>query len=471
MNDRRKQRQRVLVLFPKEWDREEFARPEYDDIEFVYEGFDLFRFPSNLQLATFDARQFVEALVHRWRGRIDGVVSNNEYFGALIAAAVAERLGLPGTPPAAVVTAQHKYYARLAQKRAAPEAVPEFAAFPFDVQDPAGIGLDFPFFVKPVRATFSVLCRRVEDFDALRRHLRFSWFEEYVIRRLVKPFNDLMPLYTDFTMDAHHLVAESLLTGHEVNVDGFVRDGRVTFLGMCDAVMYPGTGHQFERFVTPTRLPATVQQRAHDLCERVLAGTGYRHGFFNIELFWEPSTDQLSVVELNPRLASQLAGLYQRVDGLRPHRMLLDLCTGVAPDVARHPTGQRIAASLVSRRFDGRPLRHEPGAPALAEVHRRYPEASVMLYPKRGAALAREMKWLGSYRYAVVNLGARSEEALDRQYEDIRRILGFEEGVDPQRARNAASPNQDSVDSPVLSVSAETMRLETAGGAAPNARR
>lgn len=94
-----------------------------------------------------------------------------------------------------------------------------------------------------------------------------------------------------------------------------------------------------------------------------------------------------------------------------------------------------------------------------------------MLYPKRGAALAREMKWLGSYRYAVVNLGARSEEALDRQYEDIRRILGFEEGVDPQRARNAASPNQDSVDSPVLSVSAETMRLETAGGAAPNARR
>ena len=58
------------------------------------------------------------------------------------------------------------------------------------------------------------------------------------------------------------------------------------------------------------------------------------------------------------------------------------------------------------RKFDGKPLAAEPSREALSQVSRRYPDARLMLYLKHGAALAREMKWLGSYRYAVVNMGA-----------------------------------------------------------------
>jgi len=70
---------RILVLFPKEWDRLEFERPEYRErYEFVYAGFDLFRFPSNAQLATFDVFRFVNRLLERFRHeRLDGVFSNN----------------------------------------------------------------------------------------------------------------------------------------------------------------------------------------------------------------------------------------------------------------------------------------------------------------------------------------------------------------------------------------------------------
>jgi hypothetical protein len=418
-------RKRILVVFPKEWDREEFARGDYADYEFVYEGFDLFRFPSNARLLSFDARRFVERLVERWRGRIDGVFSNNEYFGALIAAVLAERLGLPGTPPAVMVTAQHKYYSRLAQQRIAPEAVPRFSVFPFDVRHAAQVGLDFPLYVKPVRATFSVLARRVESFAALRRHLSFSFLEELIIRRLVKPFNDLMPLYTGYDIDAHHLIAEEPLEGLHASVDGWVHEGRVHFLGLCDATMFPGTDH-FERFVYPSRAPAAVQERMRALAERLLEGVGYRHGFFNVEMFWDPASDALKLIEINPRLASQLAGLYRRVEGVNPHRMLLELCTGQAPQRRPAATGCAVAASLVSRRFDGRPLDYEPGAAELARVQRHHPDAAVMLYLKRGAALAREMKWLGSYRYAVVNLGAPSEADLERRYTEIRQLLGFQ---------------------------------------------
>jgi hypothetical protein len=417
-------RKRVLVLFAKEWDREEFARGDYADYEFVYEGFDLFRFPSNLRLATFDARRFVERLERRWRGRIDGVISNNEYFGALIAAALAARLGLPGTPPGVVVTAQHKYYSRLAQQRIAPEAVPAFSVFPFDVRDASAVGMAFPCYVKPVRATFSVLARRVESFAELRRHLSFSPLEELIIRRLVRPFNDLMPLYTPYALDAHHLIAEQPLRGVQVSIDGWVREGRVEFLGMCDAVMFPGTD-QFERFVCPSRTPADAQERMRELAARVLGGMGYRHGFFNVEMFWDPRSDAISLIEINPRLASQLACLYRRVEGVNPHRMLLELATGGVPRQERVRTGCTVAASLVSRRFDGRPLGREPGPAELARVRRRHPDAAVMLYLKRGAALAREMKWLGSYRYAVINLGAPSEADLEARYAEIRQLLGF----------------------------------------------
>ena len=49
-------KRRVLFLFPDEWDRAAADDPRYADrYEFVYEGFDLFKFPDNARLFTFDA--------------------------------------------------------------------------------------------------------------------------------------------------------------------------------------------------------------------------------------------------------------------------------------------------------------------------------------------------------------------------------------------------------------------------------
>ncbi len=75
-------KKRLLVLFPKDWDRDELEQPRYRErYSFYYEGFDLFRFPENLRLATFNARRYVDRLVKKYRGRIDGVFSNNEHVG------------------------------------------------------------------------------------------------------------------------------------------------------------------------------------------------------------------------------------------------------------------------------------------------------------------------------------------------------------------------------------------------------
>jgi hypothetical protein len=415
---------KILVLFPKEWDRLEFGRPEYRGrYEFVYAGFDLFRFPSNAQLATFDVFRFVNRLLERFRHeRLDGVFSNNEYFGALIAAVLAEKLGLPGNDPRVVITTQHKFYARQAFARIVPEASARFAAFPYSVRGRDDLPFELPCFVKPVRATFSVLARRVDRFEELRRHLSFWPFEKWVIQRIVKPFNDLMRWYTDYELDAHHMIAEEILEGVQINMDGYVHDGQVHVLGVIDENMYPGTC-AFRSFEYPSRLPAEVRARMTAIAGRLLGGLGYRHGFFNLEFCWSPETGRISVIEINPRMASQLSYLYESVDGVRPYDTLLALAAGETPKRIAHPPAYGHAASFALRKFDGKPLSAHPTASQIAQVRDAYPEAHLMLYLKRGSSLAREMKWMGSYRYAVVNMAARTQQELYARFRALSHQL------------------------------------------------
>jgi biotin carboxylase len=270
-----------------------------------------------------------------------------------------------------------------------------------------------------------VLARRIDHFDELRRHLSFWPLEKLIIKRLVKPFNDLMAWYTDYRIDAHHMIAEELLDGVQVNLDGYMHEGRVRVLGVIDENMYPGTC-AFRSFAYPSRAPAEAQQRMEALAARVLKGIGYRHGFFNMELVWHPESGRLHIIEINPRMASQLAYLYEAVDGMNPYHMVLDLALGDAPRVERAATSYRHAASFALRKFDGKPLSVHPSDEQVAQVRHEYPDARLMLYLKRGASLAREMKWLGSYRYAVVNMGAASSDDLDRRLQAMRSRLFVE---------------------------------------------
>lgn len=417
---------RLLVLFPKDWDRDELEQPRYRErYAFFYEGFDLFRFPENARLMTFNVKRYVDKLVKKYHGRIDGVISNNEQFGALIAAVVARRLGLPGTDPAVIIAAQHKYYARCLQQKIVPEATPRFAVFPYKMDTAAEVGLPFPLYVKPVKATYSVLARRVESFAELQGHLRFNLLETLILHKLVTPFNDLMARYTPFTIDAHHLIAEEIMSGVQVNLDGFMFNGKMTFLGIVDEVMYPGT-QAFARFEYPSRLPADVLARMKVLAEKLFAGLDYGYGFFNLELIYQPDTGRIQIIEINPRMASQIVNLYRRVDGYDPYEVLIDLALGKTPHVTTGEGAFGAAASFVFRRFDGHALTRVPRQAQIDSVHQRYPDARLMLYLKRGASLAREMKWLGSYRYAVLNLGGASAEDLHQRYDEIRRALAFE---------------------------------------------
>ena len=158
---------------------------------------------------------------------------------------LARELRLPGSDPAAIIRAQHKYYARWAlahgaarRQPACSRCCPTRSAAP---RSPAAIpALPIPFFVKPVKAAYSVLARRVDDAQDLQRHLTFHPWETHIIKRLVRPFGDLMRQFTDFIVDPEHMLGEPLLDGVQINVDGWMDGGALGFFGIVDAVMYPG---------------------------------------------------------------------------------------------------------------------------------------------------------------------------------------------------------------------------------------
>jgi hypothetical protein len=420
---------KLLFLFPECWDRcalpaDAALRGQFDVFG---EGFDLFRFPENAQILWFDVRRFVDRLVRRYRrDGVAGVVSTNEQYGALIAATVARRLGLPGTDPVAVIRAQHKVLARELTAAVLPHASPRYIVFPWTVDAAAAAALPYPLFVKPVKAAYSVLARRCDRVEELMRHLDFRPSEKHIIRRLVKPFNDLMRdlLPGDEVCDAHHLIGEELLDGVQVNVDGYVDRGAAHCLGVVDSVMYPGT-IAFQRFEYPSRLPETAQRDVERVACRALEAIGFNHGLFNVELFWRARDGTVKIIEINPRLAAQFADLYEKVDGMNPYHVLADLAIGRTPRWIRRAGRYGAAASFVFREFDGA-IKVAPSRAEIAWLQATHPDACLQTFIKHGNSRGREMKWLGSYRYATVNLGGRDREDLFRRYDSICANLAFE---------------------------------------------
>ena len=293
-----------------------------------------------------------------------------------------------------------------------------------------------------MKAAFSVLAREVRNRDELQAHTRFGRRELWVIRRLVEPFERVLQQRLPQAGTAHSLMLEEPLPHDtaQYNLDGWVWRGQAQALGVVDAIMYPGT-QAFMRWEHPSRLAPDLQQRALDVAQKFLAAVGYTHGFFNMEFFHDPATDRLSVIEFNPRLASQFADLYRRVQGCCAHAMSLALALGQDPaSLPRVEPTAGAAASQVYRSFDPTAHVRMPDAAQQAQLAKAFPDARLFLYPKAGHSLARDFKWLGSYRHGIVHLGGRDASDLRERTLRASQMLGWPAPYADQLPHAAMNP-------------------------------
>lgn len=432
--------ERTLVLFNHDFDQIAH-RGLASRWPMVSAGFDLFAFPSQVRLAWFDIERF--AALQAVRAQAQGcraVVSHHEQFGALSAALVAERLGWPGTPVRAVLACQHKLYARQVLQRVCPEAnIPSVRCAPGGtlrpmVQAPSGPfeglrganeRLNYPLFAKPIKAAFSVLAREIRNDEDLRQLVGFGWWESTVLRLLMKPFERVVRARLPEAGSAVGMMLERPVHAPQFNLDGYVFEGELRPLGVVDAVMYPGT-QAFMRFDYPTRLRADVVDRATDVARRFLNAVGFTHGLFNMEFFYDEASDALSVIEFNPRMASQFSDLYERVDGINLHEVGLLLAHGKDPaNLPRRAPTAAVASSFVYRSFPGRKTVELPNRARRDLLHTAYPDALLLDYPRTQAGVERDHKWLGSARHGILHLGGQDAADLERRCELASRLLGW----------------------------------------------
>jgi biotin carboxylase len=416
---------RTLVLFNYDWDQIGFAR-NGAAYPFDEAGFDLFSFPSNAQLAWFDLTRFVNRLAKQAKRRgWTAVVSNHEQFGALAAALLAERMGWPGTSVDAVLACQHKLYARQILAQVCPHANCEFAPLNTAYGESIPPGLRYPAFVKPIKAAFSVLARTVHNRDELQAHTRFGWWELWVIRHLVEPFERIASARLPQAGSAHNLLLEQPMPGAQYNLDGYVFDGAVHLIGVVDAVHYPGT-QAFMRFEFPGSLSEALQLRALEVAQQFLRKVGFTHGLFNMEFFYDAASDRLGVIEFNPRMASQFSDLYLRVLGIDLHHISLALARNIDPaSLPRLKPSAGAAASFVYRSFEPGVQVVQPTPAQKSALHAAFADALLFCFAKGASEIARDFKWLGSYRYGIVHLAAEDAHQLRLDCERASALLGW----------------------------------------------
>jgi biotin carboxylase len=361
------------------------------------------------------------------RKPIDGVFSSSDYPGATFAAALAQSLGLAGSDPQAVTVCAHKFHARKLQRQALPELTPRFALVDPAQPSIAGSGLEFPCFVKPVKGSFSVLARRVESARELTEFCQQPVVADF-FRQYVHMFNAMVREYTTLEPDGGYFIAEEVLSGDLVTVEGFARArGDVEVLGVVDSIVDERT-QSFLRFEYPSALGPEVQERMARAAQILATAFCLRQCFFNLELFYDAARDAIRIVELNPRICGQFADLYEKVDGTNSYETALALASGASPSVRRRCGAHRAAASFPLRVFEPVRVRRAPSAERVREVEAMVPGTLVWTECETGQELADFESYEDgrSCRYGVVNVGAEDRAGLLSRFEAVRAALGFE---------------------------------------------
>lgn len=348
---------------------------------------------------------------------VTAVVSTDDYPGSTLAAMVARRLGLPGTLVSADLSCQHKYLSRCVQQRVEPAMIPRFAL----IDDSESPPLPFPFFIKPVKSFCSVGAYQINDQEALRTYFPRASLPE----AFFGPLNAFLDEDGGAQVGSAHVLAEEVLDGVQATFEGYMQGGRLYPLGVVDSIMFADT-LAFKRFDYPSVLPASVQDRIRRAAARIMVAKGLTHGLFNIEFCYDPKTGKIGIVEINPRMASQFADLYEKVDGFNTYAVLLALALGERPILRNRAGPYAAASSCVLRRFEDAYLSQCPSEEEITSISNLLPGTRVEVIAQRGECLSHRMQDGCSFRYGIVNIGGRSRSDVLSKFVLCKEMLTFE---------------------------------------------
>lgn len=378
------------------------------------------------QISFGDVLASAQRQIDAFDGPVDAIIGFWDFPVSSMLPLLRARYGLPTASLEEVVMCEHKYWSRLIQQ----EVIEEYPRFglvhPAQDQDPPE-GLRYPMWVKPVKSFSSVLAFGVANHAAFLEALEKI---KEGIGRIGEPFDELLE-HVDLPPEIARAggqvcLAEEAIVGRQVTVEGYRRRGDVVIYGVVDSVCYENSP-SFLRYQYPSSLPAQATDRLADISRRVVEAIGLEGMTFNIEYFWDPGTDAIILLEINPRHSQSHAELFAAVDGMSNHEAMLRLALDRDPEFPRGQGRYAVAGKCFVRRFsDGVVVRH-PSAEEIRAIERIVPKTTIDLVAHAGDRLS-EMHAQDSYSYrlADVYIGAADEDELKAKFDQVMAALPYE---------------------------------------------
>ncbi|MEX1196905.1 MAG: hypothetical protein WEB57_03450 [Pseudohongiellaceae bacterium] len=375
-------------------------------------------------------RRKADALLDCFDGVVDGIAAHWDFPSSALVGELRKSRGLPGPSNEAICRCEHKYWSRLEQQRVVPELVPPFAPLdPFRDDPLDSIDIGYPFWIKPVKAHSSHLGFNIRNAEELYGHLP-------EIREKIGLFGDPFEQYLRYvdqpeeirSINGYWCIAEGIISvGRQCTLEGYVHDGDTTVYGVVDSVRSGRYRSSFSRYQYPSTIPVAAQQRMIQAADKVLTRFGYDCAPFNMEFYWDPKTDRVSLLEVNARISKSHCPLFRLVDGVSHHQIMIDLALGRKPDFPYRQGPFSVAGKFMVRVFTDGTVTKLPEAEHIRQVQELFPEARINPLTTVGTRL-RHLRFQNSYSFELADifLGADSQRELREKYRRCMEILPFE---------------------------------------------
>ncbi len=386
--------------------------------------------PEELQHGEIDFEKLLTKAQHQldaFDGDVGAIVSYWDFPAATLVPILCARYSLPSVPLEAVLKCEHKYWSRLEQRKVIDE-LPDFGIVDLDDDQPAPPdGVGFPMWLKPVKSFSSELAFKVEDDQDFAKAV--AEIREGV-GRVGEPFGyvlDQVRLPPEIAeVGGAACLAEAAMQGVQAAVEGYVYRGDVVVYGALDSINYPESS-SFLRHQYPSQLGEDTVRRMHEVSELVMKQIGFDNGTFSIEFFCDPTSGQVCLLEINPRHSQSHAELFEFVDGVANHEIMVRLGLGRDPGRRARKGEYQIAGKWYLRRFSDAVVTRVPTRAEIATIQERIDGTQIEIVPEAGRRLS-DLPEQDSYSFELAQLfiAGHTEHEMVQKYQACVDALPFE---------------------------------------------
>jgi len=386
--------------------------------------------PEELQHGEIDFEALLKTAQHQldaFDGDVGAIVTYWDFPAATLVPILCARYGLPSLSLEAVLKCEHKYWSRLEQRQVIDE-LPNFGIVDLDDERPVPPeGVGFPMWLKPGKSFSSELAFKARDeaeFADAVAEIRAG------VGRVGEPFGyvlDQVRLPPEIArVGGAACLAEEALHGVQAAVEGYVYHGEVVVYGALDSINYPDSS-SFLRHQYPSQLDEEPVRRMREVAERVMKRIGYDNGTFSIEFFCDPESGQVALLEINPRHSQSHAELFEFVDGVANHEIMVRLGLGQDPGRRPHKGEYQIAGKWYLRRFEDAVVTRVPTPEEIAEIQDRIDGVQIEIVPEAGQRLS-GLPEQDSYSFELAQLfvAAHTEHEMEQKYQACVDALAFD---------------------------------------------